>query len=643
VTTVAEAFSLALQHHQAGRVDQAEKLYQQILQADPNHADSHHLLGVVRYQTGRYAEAVASIQQALALNPWAAVFHSNLAVVYEALDDHQRALASFEQVLRIQPSAEAHNAVGNSLRAVGRVEESAAHCMQALRLRPDFCEAHDNLGNAFYLQGKLDQAVIQYREALRINHAYALAHGHLGLALADLGLIQEAFVHYAEALRLDPDNAEAHNNFTIVLLKEGKLDQAIEHSQRALSLKPRFAGALNNLSIALRRKGKLEEAIGHCRRALALSPQFPEAHNSLATALVRHASWAEALVHYHEAVRLKPNFAEARWNRSLLWLLLGDYEQGWPEYEWRWTQPGFTRRQFTEPTWDGSNLAGRTILLYAEQGLGDTLHFIRYAPLVSQRGGKVIVECQPALVCLLKSVQGIDQLIAEGTPLPPFDVQAAMFSLPAIFHTTIGNIPATVPYLHADDKLIEKWGVEINSRSRLTGGTDATTCSGPARQAGPTGDFKVGIAWQGSPTYGYDSQRSIPLAKFAPLAQIQGVQLISLQKGPGTEQLGALKEQIPVLDLGKELDESSGAFMDTAAVMKNLDLVICSDTAVPHLAGALGVPVWVALPHVPDWRWLLEREDSPWYATMRLFRQKQSGEWDDVFVRIAEELKKKLI
>ena len=324
-------------------------------------------------------------------------------------------------------------------------------------------------------------------------------------------------------------------------------------------------------------------------------------------------------------------------------MLLGDYEQGWPEYEWRWTQPGFTRRQFTQPAWDGSDLAGRSILLYAEQGLGDTLHFIRYAPLVSQRGGKVIVECQPALVRLLKGVEGIDKLIAESSPLPPFDVQAAMFSLPAIFHTTVGTIPATVPYLHADPKLIDKWRHELNSRSRQPGGTVATTRSGPARQAGPTGAFKVGIAWQGSPTYGYDNLRSIPLEKFARLTQIEGVQLISLQKGPGSEQLGAVQGRFPVMDLGKQLDETSGPFMDTAAVMKNLDLVICSDTAVPHLAGALGVPVWVALPYVPDWRWLLECEDSPWYPTMRLFRQTQDGKWDDVFERIAAALKKKLI
>jgi tetratricopeptide (TPR) repeat protein len=653
VPTVVELFSLAIQHHQAGKLDLAEQLYRQILQADASHADSHHLLGVIAYQTGRHAQAVASIQQALRLNPWAGIFYSNLGVVYEALGQKQEALKCFEQALRFQPqSAEAHNALGNVLRDVGRHQEALTHCLQAIQLRPDFPEAHDNAGNALYVQGKLDEAIAHYREALRLRPEFALVQGHLGLALADKGQVDEAMPHYDEALRLDPNSAEAHNNMSIALLKQGKLDEAVAHCQQALRVQPNFAGAHNNLSIALRRQGKLDDAGFHCKEAVRINPSFPEGHNSLATTLVRQACWEEALAHYHEAIRLKPNFPEARWNRAILWLALCNFEQGWPEYEWRWTQPGFTPRRFQQLAWDGSDLGGRTILLYTEQGLGDTLHFIRYAPLVKQLGATVLVQCQIPLARLLAGVPGIDKVVPEEVQPPNFDCQAALMSLPGILDTTSTTIPAAIPYLNADQVLVVQWQRELANYEVRSAKYDVKTLtSNLAPCLSPLAPlFKVAIGWQGSPTYGHDNLRSIPLKRFARLAQVEGVQLISLQKGPGTEQLPDVSYQLSdnrhlttdtsyVLDLGSRLDDASGPFMDTAAVMRNVDLVISSDTAVAHLAGALGVPVWVPLPFVPDWRWHLEREDSPWYPTMRLFRQKRSDDWEVVFERMAHELK----
>ena len=279
--------------------------------------------------------------------------------------------------------------------------------------------------------------------------------------------------------------------------------------------------------------------------------------------------------------------------------------------------PGYAFRQ---PRWDGSSLAGKTILIYAEQGLGDTLNFLRYVPLVKERDGKVILECQPPLLRLLANFPGIDHLIGRGSAYPEFDCYAPLLSLPGIFQTTPTNVPAAVPYIHADGKLVEKWRQELAKP-----------------QAGPSA-LKVGIAWQGNPGRPDDIHRSIPLKQFARLAEVPGVVFISLQKGAGTEQIGPLADQFPVLDLSDRLDEAAGPFMDTAAVMKNVDLVISADTAVPHLAGALGIPVWLALSLVPDWRWMLEREDSPWYPTMRLSRQRRYGEWDCVFERMASEL-----
>jgi hypothetical protein len=264
------------------------------------------------------------------------------------------------------------------------------------------------------------------------------------------------------------------------------------------------------------------------------------------------------------------------------------------------------------------------MLLYGEQGLGDAFQFIRYAKMVKDRGATVIVECHAPLMKLFANVQGIDRLLPFGAPLPPFDVQTPLYSLPFLLGTTLNTVPAAVPYVYADPGLVEHWRRELD---RL------------APRSGLGRGLRIGIAWQGNPTFRDDRWRSIPLARFEPLAKVENVQLISLQKGHGTEQLRGVAGHFDVVNLGNKLDEAAGPFMDTAAIMKNLDLVISSDTAVPHLAGALGVPVWVALPHVPDWRWLLQREDSPWYPTMRLFRQARDGDWESVFGRMADELK----
>jgi tetratricopeptide (TPR) repeat protein len=320
----------------------------------------------------------------------------------------------------------------------------------------------------------------------------------------------------------------------------------------------------------------------------------------------------EAAACYRRALELRPDYADAHWNQSLLLLLTGDLERGWAKYEWRWKIKQWSPRDFPQTLWDAQPLEGRTILLHAEQGLGDTIQFARYASLVKERGGAVIVECQRPLLSLLASCAGIDRLVGQGDELPPFDVQVPLLSLPGIFHTSLRDIPATVPYLFAHPSLVERWRQEL----------------------GGIAGFKIGIAWRGSPIHKNDRARSIPLSCFEPLAGLPDIHLFSLQKGAGTEELQDARDHFPVAELGSRLED----FMDTAAVLKNLDLVITCDTAVAHLAGALGVPVWVAIPFAPDWRWLLGRSDSPWYPTMRLFRQKKLGNWEDVFEEIKAEL-----
>ncbi len=387
--------------------------------------------------------------------------------------------------------------------------------------------------------------------------------------------------------------------------------------EQALRLQPDFAEAYNNLGVVRARQGKLNEAIACYEQALQLRPDYAEASNNLGNSLENRGQYDEALACYEQALRLRPDYAEAYWNRTLAWLLRGDWDRGWPAYEERWRyKKVFTPRPFPQPRWDGSPLNRRTILLHYEQGLGDTLQFIRYAPLVHQRGGRVIVECQPALVPVLARCPGIEQLVAYGLALPAFDVHASLMSLPAIFGTILTTVPDQVPYVFADPELSQYWRAELQ----------------------PFTGFKVGIAWQGNPNYQNDYYRSLPLAAFEPLAHLPWVQLFSLQKGAGAEQVQTLAGRFSVIDLGKRLDATAGAFMDTAAVMQQLDLVIAPDTAIAHLAGALGVPVWVPLPLAPNWRWLLHRADSPWYPTARLFRQSRVDHWDDVFAHMAAEL-----
>ena len=437
------------------------------------------------------------------------------------------------------------------------------------------------------------------------------AHNEQGIKFIEQGRLDDALASFRQAVRLRPDNAEAQNNLGATLKRQERLDEAVACYREALRLKPDFAEVYSNLGNVLRLLGNPDLAVESFRQALRLKPNYADAQNNLSNALKDQGKVNEALAGYERALELKPSYAEAHLDRAITWLLLGDFAKGWTEFEWRWQYKNFPPRPFRQPRWDGAPLDGRTILLHAEQGLGDTIQFIRYAALVKELGGRVIVECQRSLLRLLAGCAGIDELVGQGASLPDFDVHSPLFSMPYVFRTSLTTIPAGHPYLFADPGLEEQW----------------------RRELAPVGDFKVGICWQGNPKHAWDRLRSIPLGQFAPLARLDGVRLFSLQKGPGSEQIK--EAAFPITDLACRLDEASGPFMDTAAVMKNLDLIITADTSIAHLAGALGVPVWIALPFLPDWRWLLAREDSPWYPTVRLFRQTNRGNWQEVFERIA--------
>jgi Flp pilus assembly protein TadD len=577
--------------------------------------------GLALFRQGQLAGAEDCLRQVLPLQPGDATLHNNLGAVLAGRGRLAEALPCFEQAVRLRPSyAHAHHNRGNALRDLGRQAEAVPCYQQACHLQPGDAGFYLDLGIVLLALGRGKEAVAPLRQAVILRPDHADSHNRLGQALAEAGCWDEALDSYRRLTALQPACADAHHNRAVVLARLNRHAEAVAAYREALRLRPEHAEDHNNLGMVLIELDRRDEAVTAFYQAIALKADYAEAHNNLAITLVALGDAAGGLASFAEALRLRPDYAKARTNRALALLQTGDYEQGWREYEWRWRTDDFKLRDFGKPRWDGTPLEGRTILLHVEQGLGDTLQFIRYAPLVQARGGRVLVEAPARLLPLLRRCPGIAELVAQGQPLPAFDVEAPLLSLPGLFGTTRATIPASVPYLSADPALQVRWSEELGSVE----------------------GFKVGIAWQGSRTYRGDRSRSIALRHFEPLARLPGVRLFSLQKGYGSEQLAAVAADWGVVDLGRRLDEGSGAFVDTAAVVTQLDLVVSSDTSVAHLAGALGAPVWLALASACDWRWGMAGEDTPWYPNLRLFRQQRAGDWDEVFTRMAEQLHERL-
>ena len=551
--SVSELFQSALHHHQNGNLAEAEAAYRQVLQAEPRHADVHHMLGILAHQRGDRAAALSHIQRAIELAPGNAAYHFTL---------------------------------GSVLQSAGDLAKAADNCRQALRLNPNLLQAYVTLGTILESQGKAFEGLECYRQALR----------------------------------QDPNHAAALYNLGTALLNDWQLEEAADCLARAAQIQPNHAKIQINLGNALKELGRLPEAADCFRRALQVTPDSIEALNNLGNALVGQGLLEAGDSYYRQALALDPNGAMTRWNQALLRLTRGDFTDVWPDFELRWDLPNWPPAKYHGPHWDGTPLEGKTILVYYEQGLGDVIQFIRYLPLVKQRGGTVLFACQPALRELFADIAGVDRLLDPTEPTPQYDVRIPLLSLPGIFGTVLDTIPAAIPYLRADPRRVEFWRHELG---RLSG---SVAVGSP---------LNVGIAWQGNPRTGGDRLRSLPLEHFEPLARVPGVRLFSLQKRPGAEQIAALKGRFPVIDLGPRLE----SLCDTAAVMMNLDLVISSDTAVAHLAGALGVRTWTVLQLVPDWRWFLDRADCPWYPTTRLFRQTSFRAWGPVFERIADEIR----
>lgn len=575
---VEDTFNAAIRNHQAGRLAEAEQLYRQVLAVQPNHAVAIHHLGLIAHQVGRNDQAVELIGRAIELNP-------NLV--------------------------EAHNNLGSVYRAIGRLDEAIASCQRAISLRPGYADAYNNLGNALSDKGQMESAIAAYRQAIAYQPNLAEAYSNLGNLFRGQHRFDEAIDELHRAIEIDPNSANAYSNLGNVLRDKGQWDEAIAACRRAIEIAPNHGDALNNLGNALDAKGESDEAIAALRRAIQLSPNMADAHSNLGASLRNKGKLDGAMASCRRAIELQPQLAEAHHNLALALLARGEFDQGWREYEWRWKCEGFPspRWAISRPDWDGRPLEGRTILLHAEQGFGDAIQFARYVPMVAKRGGKIILECRPELQGLFQNQDwpGVLRVIIPGDAPPTFDCYAPLMSLPRIFGGGLGNIPGSTPYLRADAKNAGHWRERLGEHSAAA---------------------KIGLVWAGSPTHMNDRNRSIDPEKLAPIMRMAGVQLFSLQKGT------AAHSEMKIIDWTDELHD----FADTAALISNLDLIIAADTAVAHLAGALNKPVWVLLPFAADWRWMLERADSPWYPSMRLFRQTRARDWDSVIERVVEAL-----
>ncbi|MFK7822428.1 MAG: tetratricopeptide repeat protein, partial [Planctomycetaceae bacterium] len=485
---------------------------------------------------------------------------------------------------------------------------------RVLASEPANAEALHLLGVVCLQEAKNQEAVDLIQQAVILRDDQAAWFGNLGTAKSALNDLPGAVAAYEAALRLKPDHVESHYNIAHVYSRMGDRTAAEASYREALRLAPEHVGAKNNLATCLREQGRSGEAIELLETLLADSPQFAEGWYNLGNALRDLDRIDEAIVSYERAMELAPESADVKASLGMAQLATGDFERGLPLYEFRQQARGGGVSDRCQPRWDGSSVSGKRVMLFSEQGLGDTLQFVRFAKLLRDAGATVYLECQRPLKIILETSHLFDGVFASDESLPEFDVAAPLLSLPLLLETRAETIPADVPYLEPASQLVSTWSERL---AQIDG-------------------FKVGIAWQGAPGHLSDVRRSFSLREFETIAAVPGVSLVALQKGFGLEQVSEVS--FPIHELGDDHDESNGAFMDTAAVMANLDLVITSDTSVAHLAGAMGVPVWIAMSTGSDWRWMSGRDDSPWYPTARLYRQTEAGEWASVFERMREDV-----
>lgn len=543
---------------------------------------------VEHYQAGHYAEAIVSYHRALDLAPDLPELHIN---------------------------------IGSAFLACGQLAQALEHFERTVHLRPDFAEAHYNLGLVQARLGNLDKAIANYKQTITLKPDFPSAHFNLANAYTETNLPDQAAKHYQVVLRLSPQHVKALTRLGALARQCGRSDEAISLLQRALQVNPQYDQAYKELGLVYTDLCEFDKTLDCFHTLVQLRPNWADAHCNEGAALNQLCRYQEAIAKYDAALALEPDHACAHWNRALLLLLLGRYAEGWSEYHWRLRTDAIHLGQahtHTQPRWGGSCFQGKRLLVHYEQGLGDVLQFIRYLPLVKARGGTVIFAAPKAIAPLVKDWPCIDTLLVSGRKSggeAAFDLCVSLMDLPGLFQTTLENLPGTSPYVRAEPARIKHWA-----------------------QRFPEPGFKVGLVWAGG-AVGRDrvaslKLRSCQLQDLAQLGVIPDVALFGLQKGPGAAQVDAHTQAFLIRNVG----EAFADFSDTAAAIGNMDLIISIDTSVAHLAGAMGKPTWVLLKFDADWRWLLERSDSPWYPSMRLFRQARNETWPVVIERVTQAL-----
>lgn len=648
-----QAFGKAVRAFNAGQLKEAEKQCRLVLSAKPGLFEPRYLLALIQSALGQDKQAIENFDRAIALKPAMPELLSGKAAALQRLGRLTEAVEIYDRALKLNPrSAEILFNRGTALEAMGQSEAALDSYDRAIAEKPDFVEAINNRGIRLQELGRLDEALASYDRALTLAPFHVAVLGNRGRLLRLLRRPVDAVADYDRALAADPKHLDLWNGRGIALQDLGRNEEALQSFDRALAIRPtdgsvrlnrarslltlgRAAAALDALDRdagdiaamadylvlrgnALYELDRFEAAIESYDKALSLGSPTASMFSDRANALRQIGRFDEALTDYDRAIALDPASDLAIYGRGTLLLFLGRYDQGWPDFEKRRTLDGWPHRGLAPPEWDGSDIAGKTLFVYAEQGLGDTIQFCRFLQSFVARGAKVVAQVPQVLRALLASLEGVT-VIAHTDPVPPHDFNVPMMSLPFALQAGGQLQPGGVPYLKADPARVAAW------RQRL-----------------PAGPFRVGISWQGNPRAKVDRVRSAPLRAFAPLAAIPGVSLVSLQKNDGLEQLLNLPEGMVVETLPDDFGTGPDSFMDTAAVLMNLDLVVSIDSAVSHLSGALGRPLIVALKQIPEWRWMPEGDDTPWYPTARLFRQKRAGEWDEMFERIADEIRSRL-
>jgi tetratricopeptide (TPR) repeat protein len=638
----------ALAHHRAGRLQEAEQAYRQILAQNPNDPDALHLLALLAHQVGHTQAGIELLERAVALKP-DPQFFSNLAELYRTVGQFDKGIASCQRAIQAAPNlCAAHTNMAALLQAANRLPEAEASARRAVATGPQDSAANRVLGNVLFSMGRLPEAKTFLEAAVNLNNQDGPAWSNLGILLERMGRPDLAINCHFRASQLQPNSAEVLANLGHAYAVCNRHADALPCFQRAVQANPNQLDIQENLAACLEQLNRFDEAVAiakgliardpnrlsyHCilgnaylnqgnldecepalRRALQVS-NHPDPHQILAVCLTRKGRFDEAIAEIDTAIAMRPDWAEAHFSKALILMFAGRYDEAWPHYEWRWKHPRMDswRHVTDKPLWDGSPLDGKTIFLYAEQGLGDTIYFARYATLVAERGGNVILEVQPGMRELMQSVPKVTQVIVRGDKVPPFDTHAPLLSLPGIFKTSLETIPAKVPYITPPADKVEQWKKIIGDAA---------------------GKLKVGIGWEGGAFQRENHLRSTTLAAFAPLAAIPNVRFYSLQKGPAAGQAQRPPAGMDLVNLDAHIKD----FSDTAAAVANMDLVISIDTSIIHVAGAMARPCWTLLGLHLGHMWLSGRDDTPWYPTMRLFRQPKLGQWAPVMDRVAAEL-----